>query len=91
MKSNTYTNLILTVIAVLLASLLFKSFSGLPLENKVLAGDENYKEFRTVQTANYALDKILQENIKSGWKPISIAQSQPENQSNRDITVLLGK
>lgn len=91
MKSNTYTNLILTVIAVLLAGLLFKSFSGLPLENKVLAGDENYKEFRTVQTASYALDKILQENIKSGWKPISISQSQPENQNNRDITVLLGK
>jgi hypothetical protein len=90
MSDKFYTNIILTVIAILLAGILLKGFVN-PIETKVFAGDEKYKEFRAVTTVSYEVDKTIQESVKLGWKPISIAQSQMENRSYADLTIIFAK
>lgn len=90
MASKTYTNVVLSVIAILLAGLLFKGSFEL-VTSKVYAIDEKYKEFRVVATVNYEADKTVQEYIKFGWKPIAITQSQAENRSFPDLTILFAK
>ena len=91
MTSKNYTNLILTVIAILLAGLFFKGFSDFPLENRVFAGDEKYKEFRIKTTYIFDADRVIKENTEGGWKAISIAQSQKENDSTANLTILFAK
>ncbi len=91
MSDKFYTNIILTVIAVLLAGILLKGFVNSPIETKVFAGDEKYKEFRLATTYNYGFEETMQSYVKTGWKPISIAQSQKENQSSAELTILFAK
>lgn len=91
MSSKFYTNVVLTVIAVLLAGVLLKGVVSSPIESRVLAEDERYKEFRAVTTVSYEVDKTIQEFVKSGWKPIAISQSQTEQKSSADLTIIFAK
>ena len=102
MSSKTYTNVVLTCIAVLFAINVFKGSFNLPFETEVQAQfktgnttptfNTGFTEFKFHFTSNTGYeDAELKKLFNAGWKPITIAQTVRDGIQTADITVLLGR
>lgn len=89
--TSRYTNMILTIIAVLLVGLLLKGNSNFSIEENVSAQTANYTQFRVVSSFGMDLDKTLQDGAKGGWKPFLMSQSHDKERNYPSITVILAK
>lgn len=89
--TSRYTNIILTIIAILLAGLLLKGNSNFSIEENVSAQTANYTQFRAVSSFGMDMNNVLQDTVKGGWKPILMSQSHDKENNYPYITVILAK
>lgn len=105
MSSKIYTNIVLTLIAVFLGANLFKGSFDLPFETTAQAqfktgntgtfcagtGYNEYKLFFMSAGFGDNTPPELLKQIRDGWKPITISQSEQKDYPNASVTVLLGR